>query len=170
MERARTRWKGAGHVAAVEAKKEITVRLQPLTAEAFAPYGRVVGEEREDLVMQEGTFTARVMTVRRVPQTIDRINRHMDHSQMFVPLKGARTVVVVAPPSVPMEGFDASQIAAFATDGKTTVIFHPGTWHIEPRALEADTCELINVQTDIFRQHTELIHLADIGVTVHLAL
>jgi ureidoglycolate hydrolase len=108
------------------------------------------------------------MTVQRVPPTVGRINRHMDHSQMFVPLSGDRTVVVVAPPDVPMEGFDAGRIAAFVTDGRTTIIFLPGTWHIEPRALEKDACQLINVQTDVFREHTELIDLAGEGITVHL--
>ena len=153
---------------AVGAPREVTLRAQPLTPEAFAPYGRVVQDERQPLQMQEGQFTARLMTVQRVPPTVGRINRHMDHSQMFVPLSGDRTVVVVAPPDVPMEGFDAGRIAAFVTDGRTTIIFHPGTWHIEPRALEKDACQLINVQTDVFREHTELIDLAGEGITVHL--
>jgi ureidoglycolate lyase len=155
-------------VTVVGTPKEITLRVQPLTPEAFAPYGRVVEEERQPLQMQEGQFTARLMTVQRVPRTLGRINRHMDHSQMFVPLSGDRTVLVVAPPDVPMEGFDPGRIAAFATDGKTTVMFHPGTWHIEPRALEKDECKVVNVQTDVFREHTELINLADLGVTVRL--
>ena len=157
-------------MAAVETRKAVSVKVQPLTAEAFAPYGRVVGEDRQDLQMQEGKFTARVMTVKRVPETVDRINRHLDHSQMFVPLASDRTVIVVAPPEVPMQGFDPSKIAAFATDGRQTVIFHPGTWHIEPRALGKDSCPVINVQTDVFREHTELIRLADVGITVRLQL
>ena len=155
-------------MAAVETQSEVTLRVQPLTPEAFAPYGRVVQEEREDLVMQDGKFTARLMTVQRAPETIDRINRHMDHSQMFVPLNGDRTVLIVAPPGVPMDGFDATQMAAFATDGRQTVIFHPGTWHIEPRALGKESCQVVNVQTDVFRQHTELLHLQDRGMTVRL--
>ena len=153
---------------AVEAQKEITLHVQPLTPEAFAPYGRVVEDERQALQMQEGQFTARLMTVKRVPETVDRINRHMDHSQMFVPLNGDRTVLVVAAPDVPEEGFDAARIAAFVTDGRSTVIFHPGTWHIEPRALGKDSCQVINVQTDVFREHTELVKLADAGWLVHL--
>jgi ureidoglycolate lyase len=153
---------------AVGAPREVTVRARPLTPEAFAPYGRVVEDGREALLMQEGQFTARRSTVKRVPPTVDRINRHMDHSQMFVPLNGDRTVVVVAPPDVPFEGFDPSRIEAFVTDGTSTVIFHPGTWHIEPRALDKDECRLINVQTDVYRQHTELIDLAGEGITVHL--
>ncbi|MDQ3701997.1 MAG: ureidoglycolate lyase [Chloroflexota bacterium] len=155
---------------AVGTQKEITLHVQPLTPEAFAPYGRVVLDDRQPLQMQEGQFTARLMTVKRAPETIDRINRHMDHSQMFVPLNGDRTVIVVAPPAVPMEGFDATQIAAFTTDGQTTVIFHPGTWHIEPRALGKDDCQVLNVQTDVFREHTELISLPEQGFTVRLQL
>ena len=154
---------------ATAAQQEITVKVRPLTAEAFAPYGRVVESDREDLIMQEGKFTARLMTVRRAPATIERINRHMDHSQMFVPLRGDPTVVIVAPPDVPMQPFDASKIVAFRADGTQTFIFHPGTWHIEPRALAKDECQLINVQTDVFRNHTELLHLQeDCGVTVRL--
>ncbi len=150
-------------------QREITVRAQPLTAEAFAPYGRVLGPEREALEMKEGRFTARVMTVQRVPATLERINRHLDHTQLFVPLAGARTVLVVAPPEVPAAGFDPSTIAAFVTDGTQTVIFHTGTWHIEPRALDADECRVINVQTDVFRAHTELIRLEEeLGVVVRL--
>jgi ureidoglycolate lyase len=140
----------------VGAPREITLRAEPLTPEGFAPFGRVVTAEREALQMQEGHFTARLMTVKRAPQTVSRINRHMDHSQMFVPLRGDRTVLVVAPPDVPLEGFDAGRIAAFVTDGTSTVIFHPGTWHIEPRALGKDECQVINVQTNVFREHTEL--------------
>ena len=149
--------------------KQVTIQAQPLTAEAFAPYGRVVEADRQELNMTEGHFTARLMTVHRAPETVGRINRHMDHSQMFVPLSGDPTVLVVAPPDVPMDGFDATKIAAFKTNGRQTIIFHTGTWHIEPRALGQDSCQVINVQTNVFRNHTELLHLEDdCGVRVHL--
>jgi len=139
--------------------EQITINVQPLTVEAFAPYGRVVEDAREDLIMERGKFTARLMTVRRVPQTVDHVNMHTDHSQMFVPLAGDKLVVIVAPPEQTAESFDSSSIAAFQTDGTQTFIFHPGTWHIEPRAADKDSCQVINVQTDIFREHTTLIEL-----------
>ncbi|HXI15740.1 MAG TPA: ureidoglycolate lyase [Chloroflexota bacterium] len=145
---------------ATEARTEqITVKVQPLTAEAFAPYGRVVESDREDLIMERGKFTARLMTVKRVPQMVDHVNMHTDHSQMFVPLAGDNLVVIVAPPEQTAETFDSTSIAAFQTDGTQTFIFHPGTWHIEPRAADKDSCQVINVQTDIFREHTTLIEL-----------
>ncbi len=137
----------------------VTIKVQPLTAEAFAPYGRVVENDRQPLQMQDGVFTARYMTVRRVPETVDHVNMHTDHSQMFVPLGGDKLVVIVSPPDQKAESFDPTSIAAFLADGTQTFIFHPGTWHIEPRAADKDTCDVINVQTDVFQKWTTLIHL-----------
>ena len=143
----------------VATSNEVTVKVQPLTAESFAPYGRVLGADREDLIRTAGQFTARLMTVRRVPETVDHVNMHTDHSQMFVPLAGEKLVVIVAPPEQPAEGFDPASIAAFLTDGTQTFIFHPGTWHIEPRAAEKEEAQVINVQTEGFREYTTLIKL-----------
>lgn len=137
----------------------VTVKVQPLTPESFAPYGRVLGPEREDLIRQHGQFTARLMTVKQVPEMVDHVNMHTDHSQMFVPLAGEPLVVIVAPPDQPAEGFDPASIAAFLTDGKQTFIFHPGTWHIEPRAAQKAEVQVINVQTEGFREYTTLIKL-----------
>ena len=143
----------------VATKDQVTIKIQPLTPESFAPYGRVLTDQREDLIRQHGQFTARLMTVHRVPETVDHVNMHTDHSQMFVPLAGDKLVVIVAPPDQPAEGFDPSSIAAFLTDGRQTFIFHPGTWHIEPRAAEKEEAQVINVQTEGFREYTTLIKL-----------
>ena len=143
----------------VATTEQVTIKVQPLTPESFAPYGRVVKDDREDLIRHHGQFTARLMTVKQVPEIVDHVNMHTDHSQMFVPLAGDPLVVIVAPPEQPAEGFDPSSIAAFLTDGKQTFIFHPGTWHIEPRAAEKPEAQVINVQTEGFREYTTLIKL-----------
>ena len=151
--------------------RTVRVRAQPITAENFAPYGRLVTVERGGLSLREGHFTARLMTVERVPQRLNRINRHLDHTQLFIPLGGAPFAVFVAPPDEPVDGFDPSNIAAFTTDGQTAVIFHVGTWHIEPRSLQGDTCQLVNVQSNVSPQNTELIAIEDeLGMTVELAV
>jgi ureidoglycolate hydrolase len=149
--------------------REVVVEARPLTAAAYAPYGRLIGPQREPLLQQEGSFTARLMTVRRVPATLSGINRHRDHSQTFVPLIGAPTVLIVAPPDVPAEGFDPERIVAFDNRDGYAFTFDPGTWHTEPRALAADSCDLINIQTDVSPLHTDLLHLEeDCGVRVVL--
>ncbi|HVG97899.1 MAG TPA: ureidoglycolate lyase [Chloroflexota bacterium] len=149
--------------------REVVVEARPLTPEAYAPYGRLIGPQREPLLQQEGSFTAKLMTVHRVPATLTGINRHRDHSQTFVPLAGAPTVLIVAPPDVPAEGFDPERIVAFVNRDGYAFTFDPGTWHTEPRALGADSCDLINIQTDVSPLHTDLLHLeADCGVRVVL--
>ena len=151
--------------------RTVRVKAQPITAENFAPYGRLVTVERGGLSLREGHFTARLMTVERVPQRLNRINRHLDHTQLFIPLGGAPFAIFVAPPDEPAEGFDPRKIVAFTTNGQTAVIFHVGTWHIEPRALQADTCRLINVQSNVSLENTELVAIEDeLGVTVELAV
>jgi ureidoglycolate lyase len=149
--------------------REVLVEARPLTPEAYAPYGRLIGPERERLLQQEGSFTARLMTVHRVPATLTGINRHRDHSQTFVPLSGAPTVLIVAPPDVTVEGFDPERIVAFVNRDGYAFTFDPGTWHTEPRALVAESCDLINIQTDVSPQHTDLLRLEeDCGVRVVL--
>lgn len=91
---------------------------QPLTAEAFAPYGTVLaapaGEgrlinggnaERFDLVddLQLGAEGGRPMLAlfraqaRRFPHAVTEMERHALGSQSFVPLGERRFVIVVAP-------------------------------------------------------------------------
>jgi len=139
--------------------RDLKIRAQPLTAEAFAPYGRVMSAERVPLEMRDGHFTANIAALGGVPQMVRGVNRHMDHSQLFVPMNGARTLVVVAPRDQPADSFDADTIVAFVADGSVAYTFDAGTWHIEPKALDEANCHVINVQTDVYKTYPELIHL-----------
>lgn len=152
-------------------KRSIQISTQPITAENFAPFGRLITVDHDNLSLRDGCFTARLMTVERVPPRLTRINRHLDHTQLFIPLGGAPFAVFVAPPDEPLNGFDPRKIAAFTTNGETAIVFHVGTWHIEPRAVDADSCQLINVQSNVSREHTELLSIEDeLGVTVELTV
>lgn len=151
--------------------REIVVTAQPLTPEAFAPYGRIVDEKREPLEMRDGHFTANVAVLRPASETLGGINRHMDHTQVFVPLNGCRTLVVVAPRDVPAKGFDAGKIEAFVADGSVAFSFDAGTWHIEPRALDAANNRVVNVQTDVYSRYTEVVRVEEeCGVRVTLRI
>ena len=119
----------------------------PLDAATFAPFGTVIAapagvgrrindatSERFDLVddmrltaiggrPQLALFRAQA---RRFPFTATQLECHRLGSQTFVPLTGARFVIVVAPAgSAP----DANDVRAFVTDGRQGVVLHPGTWH-----------------------------------------
>src|SRR5438309_10853355 len=94
------------------------VSLKPdlLTAESFAPYGKVIGKEQIVLTSSYFPFFTNVSTLPSSADPIRYINRHHDHHQIFASLGGGRMVAVVAEPGVSAEDLDPSRIPAFTTD------------------------------------------------------
>lgn len=127
---------------------------EPLSAEAFAPFGEVISAAaaREvraindgrtqrfhalatlDLVAQGGQPIVSIFrsTPLSAPIVIRALERHPLSSQTFVPLSPRPYLVVVAPPGE----FDASAIRVFRAEGQG-VNFRAGTWHHFNLALEA---------------------------------
>lgn len=117
------------------------VQIEPLTADAFAPFGRVidVGTRAPDYVGASGTEGWHVdfesgrplVSLLRTPflgLRFRTMERHFHVSQAFIPLGGEHAAVAVAPPSgdgVPQ--LDA--IRAFLLDGAKGYVLHRGTWH-----------------------------------------
>lgn len=119
---------------------------QPLTADAFAPFGDVVEAGARVETINRGTTQyfsdlARVdvtpesgrprvsvyrVTPYRLPMSIAMLERHPLGSQLFMPLRGERFLVVVAPRG---DRIDPSSVVAFVTNGAQGVNYHAGTWH-----------------------------------------
>ncbi|SDJ30154.1 ureidoglycolate lyase [Variovorax sp. OV700] len=129
--------------------------VQPLTPQAFAPYGTVIeapagagrpinggNAQRFDLVsdLQLGTANGRPMLAlfraeaRRFPHQVTEMERHALGSQTFVPLGERRFVIVVAPRGAAPS---PETLAAFITDGLQGVTLAPGTWHHALLAVDA---------------------------------
>ncbi|WP_417241739.1 ureidoglycolate lyase [Celeribacter sp.] len=121
-----------------------TIRLEPLTAEAFAPFGDVLDtsgapdkminaglcgryHDRATLDFSDGKagislFDAQVRTL---PLTLDMMERHPEGSQAFLPMSHTSFVVIVAPDA----GGKPGQPRAFVTTAGQGINFHRGTWH-----------------------------------------
>lgn len=121
-----------------------TIQAQPLTAEAFAPFGDVL-EVRgaPDKVINAGwcdryhdtasldfgadgragisIFDARP---RELPYTLDLVERHPEGSQAFLPMHANPWLVIVAE-----AGDIPGAIHAFLAAPGQGVNFHRGTWH-----------------------------------------
>lgn len=128
-----------------------TLLCQPLTRQAFAPYGDVLGGDvtsglfinggtSEKIALGDPSLTAQAgepslnlyrARANPLPFTAVELERHCVGSQSFIPLASVPFVVVVAlgdPANhgkTPLE----SSIAAFWIDGSCGVTFKPGTWH-----------------------------------------
>ena len=123
-----------------------TLRPEPLTPRAFAPFGDVIAPDAAKHVrINEARFDrwvdlARVDCGERVkidimrcavpsalPFEVRLLERHPQGSQAFMPLTGEPFTVVVAPPG---ESPDPAALRAFESDGTQGINMRRGTWHL----------------------------------------
>lgn len=114
---------------------------QPLTKEAFAPFGDVIdvpetpgrtyyndalGNLRPD-AQANLSLSLKAETPDR-PLRSDYMERHEFSSQTFVPLDVERWLIVVAP-HASAGGPDVTGMKAFIATGRQGVTYRPNTWH-----------------------------------------
>lgn len=124
----------------------MVIRPEPLTHEAFQPFGEVIElDGRESEPINQGrtekfaglaklvTMDSASMVLHRyrsqpaeLPVTIETMERHPLGCQAFIPLHGRPFPVVVAPAGPAPETRD---IRLFLSDGRQGVNLAPGTWH-----------------------------------------
>lgn len=138
---------------------ERVLRPQALTADAFAPYGAVLGapatadagrainagtSQRFELaapqLAAQGGHAALAL-FRAQAQAAEgpwrMLERHRLGTQSFVPLMGAGCIVIVARADNACDAPDVSTLAAFRVAGDQGFTLHAGTWHHPLIALDA---------------------------------
>jgi ureidoglycolate lyase len=117
------------------------LKIEPINAEAFAPFGQLLppappGAGRQELIdeLQNDRASARprlsIATTepKVLPLTALQMERHVHSSQAFTPLDCAGYLVVVAPHGdggMP----DVEKIRAFRVPGDTGINYKADTWH-----------------------------------------
>ena len=163
---------GVDTIHRVPEHKTYTVRAEPLTADAFAPFGQLVKEG--DMVMElrgDEVFHLNVLHYDRGELRCDHLNRHHRATQMLVALAGKPTLLVVAPKEFDFSSEDhLSSVRAFICDGTAGVNLALGTWHWGPYPIH-DEVDLVNVQGKNFATDNEIAYLErDLGVVVEVVL
>ncbi len=124
-----------------------TLTIEPLTKEAFAPFGDVIETDGSDHFMINNGSTMRfhklatvetatpednaIISIFRadaqdMPLTVSMLERHPLGSQAFIPLLGNPFLIVVAPlGDEPVSGL----VRAFVTNGRQGINYHRGVWH-----------------------------------------
>jgi ureidoglycolate lyase len=148
------------------------VRAEPLTEEAFAPFGQVIA--RGDMAMElrgDEVFHLNVLHYDRRPLRCDHLNRHHRATQALVALSGKPTLVVVAPQDLDFSDRGHLEgVRAFICDGSAGINLALGTWHWGPYPL-SDHVDLVNVQGKFFDTDNEVAFLErDLGVVVEVLL
>ena len=117
------------------------ITAQPLTREAFAPFGDVIDVPTEagrtyyeDALGNLRAHARPSVSVSLKPDSPERpfkaelLERHEFSSQTFMPLDVARYLVVVAPHAA-AGGPDVANVRAFIATGKQGVSYRANTWH-----------------------------------------
>lgn len=121
-----------------------TIKIRPLTAEAFAPFGDVLdvsgapdklinagmcGRYHDratlDFVAGRAGISLFQAKPRALPMKLELVERHPDGSQAFLPMSQQPFLVVVAPD----EDGQPGQPIAFVTEPGQGVNYHRGIWH-----------------------------------------
>lgn len=129
---------------------------QALTADAFAPFGslatidatggRLVNQDRARRIPGLGDLAHDAAAARPVldiyriapsplPFKVACFERHVLTSQVFIPIRCARLLIVVAPDDAAGQP-DIDRAVAFIGDGRTVIHYRAGVWHSPLVALD----------------------------------
>jgi ureidoglycolate hydrolase len=123
--------------------RRYAVATEPLSAERFAPYGRVLSAQPDGtpftadeaaLDLSAGTPRFYVMTLAHGRTSFTRITRHHRVTQCLASVGGAPWRLAVAP-ARPGSAVDAPALAdlrGFEVPGDVAVLLYRGTWHAGP--------------------------------------
>ena len=115
----------------------VKIKVQPLSAAAFRPYGQIL--ERGELIYpetEEGRVAMELLRLRRRPQNnrIEQLAIHFSYNQTFIPVHGSM-VLIVAPPPQNRDAdpatyeFDYAHAAAFIVEPGQVAFIDKGVWH-----------------------------------------
>lgn len=135
------------------------LRAQPLTAQAFAPYGSLVaadaaggrsvnqgrgrripgiGDLAHDAAAMRPVLDLYRLEPSPLPFALVCLERHVLTSQVFIPIRCARLLLAVAPDDGNGQP-DVARAAAFVARGDTIIHYRAGAWHSPLVALDEPT-------------------------------
>ena len=134
----------------------IELKLEPLTRDAFKPFGDVIETDNAaHFSINAGTVEryhdlahvdvgsdndsralisiATITSLTSLPTKVLLVERHPLGSQAFIPMSETPMFVVVAEPG---ESVAPNQLRAFVSNGRQGINYRPGVWHMPLIALE----------------------------------
>lgn len=151
--------------------RTISLTIQPMTREAFAPYGEIIGKCGDvALDLDGGSANVAAQTVEARPMKFDFLGRHLRSEQFFAPLGGAKSVIAVAPPSEEGETVpDINRMAAFLVEGTDAFKLHRGTWHVSAFPVSERATFLVLDRENTLEEDFDLRDLkTSLGVVVQI--
>jgi len=114
----------------------IRVHVEPLTPDAFAPFGDVIETYeagRPEIV--KGGLREKELALSSENRTVAHFAYHTDAGQSFYPSRHRPTVFIVGPIGPTL---DPADLRAFHSDGSVGICLRVGVWHTFPICLEGE--------------------------------
>lgn len=166
----------------------ITIKAEPLTKEAFSPYGDVIeidgakhfgmnedGLERYyDLANVDVDYDAGGKVVLSIttcnkqesmPYQMYCIERHPRGSQAFIPMNSSSPLIIAV--TEPSDTVDLNNIKAFVSNGKQGVNYNKNVWHMPAICLDADQQFMI-IDRGGKGDNCDLVTITDKKITINL--
>src|SRR5215467_2923931 len=118
-------------------EQALKVKIQPLNAEAFQPYGQVL--KPKELIYpetEEGRVAMEMLQFkyRANNKRMDQLAIHFSYNQTFIPVQGSMVLVVAPAPDRQSTdpstyAFDYDHAAAFVVEPGQVAFIDKGVWH-----------------------------------------
>jgi ureidoglycolate lyase len=124
------------------------IKVKPLTREGFKPYGTLIEAPEAKPAISDAALDywgglagldierpqVSFLKVKRREFLLDRIERHVRITEVFIPLEGVSIFPVAPPRDVenPKAEVPLNEIEAFLLDGSKGIVFKKGAWHWPP--------------------------------------
>ncbi len=116
--------------------KVVKVKVEPLSAETFAPFGEVIQTyEEANPEIVKGGLREKEIPVSSSARQMAHFAYHTDAGQAFYPRRHRPSVFMVGPVK---EMLEAGDIRAFYSDGSLGICVGVGVWHTVPICLEGE--------------------------------
>ncbi len=151
--------------------RAITLDVQQMTPEAFAPYGEVIGARGQvELDLDGGKASFVAQTVEARPLRFSFLGRHQRTEQVFVPMGGAKSIIAVAPPCENGSAApNVERMAAFLVDGSCAFKLRRGAWHTSAFPLDESATFMVLDRENTLEEDYDLRDLATtLGVVVEI--
>ena len=157
----------------------IKIQVQPLTEEAFRPYGKLLRikpteeplADNDDLTYWEKMVefepeiprTIGLLTEKRREMVLTKMERHTKALEWFVPIEG-RCVACFAEyqdPDNPDEVPDLEKVVAFEMDNIVGFVVNRGAWHWPAFPITETATQLVNLRRDTEHDDVDVKELPD---------
>ena len=157
-----------------------SLAAEPLTAEAFAPFGWLPVADTDptdaDHILHFEWADPNLNVIAHDPDEVehsargaplcDVLYRHATHTQALMPIN-VPAVLAVAPADVTFSGpADVDTVRAFELAPLDVFVLHRGTWHWGPFPLGSEPVRLLNVQGLRYAEDNASVDLAARADTV----